>query len=286
MRAAGDAEIPPIDEDFLEAIENGHAACRRARRRRRPAGDAAHRLGDHPRRAAVSDHASAATRRRLLMLPIQRIRDDPDSVREGARRKGETAPIDELLAVDAEARSLRTDGRTGARRAACGIGGGAGQAVGRAARIADALKQRIQDGEVRLAELDQRVEALLLEVPNPPHASVPDGGGPADNVVARTWGDRPELRLRPAAALRARRAARHLRLRARREDQRLAVRGAARRRRAAATRADVVHARRRRASTATRRWRRRSWCAARRWSAPRSCPSSRTRRTTPTTGSS
>ena len=42
------------------------------------------------------------------MLPIQRIRDDPESVRDGARRKGETAPIDELLAVDSEARSLRT----------------------------------------------------------------------------------------------------------------------------------------------------------------------------------
>ena len=42
------------------------------------------------------------------MLPIQRIRDDPEAVRDGVRRKGESAPIDELLAVDAEARSLRT----------------------------------------------------------------------------------------------------------------------------------------------------------------------------------
>src|SRR5450755_1090046 len=54
-----------------------------------------------------------------------------------------------------------------------------------------ALKQRIQDGETRLAECDQRVEGLLLEIPNVPHESVPDGGGPADNVVARTWGDPP-----------------------------------------------------------------------------------------------
>ena len=43
------------------------------------------------------------------MLSMQRIRDDPDSVRDGARRKGESAPIDELLAVDADARALRTE---------------------------------------------------------------------------------------------------------------------------------------------------------------------------------
>src|SRR4029077_20599982 len=86
-----------------------HAAFGRARCRCRPARDAAHPLRDDPRRASVSDDASASARRYgLLMLPIARICDDPESVRDGARRKGESAPIDELLAVDAEARALRT----------------------------------------------------------------------------------------------------------------------------------------------------------------------------------
>ena len=60
-----------------------------------------------------------------------------------------------------------------------------------------ALKQRIQDGETRLAELDQRVDQLLLEVPNPPHDSVPDGAGPEDNVVTRTWGELPSFAFDP-----------------------------------------------------------------------------------------
>jgi seryl-tRNA synthetase len=125
------------------------------------------------------------------MLPLQRIRDDPQAVREGARRKGETAPIDELLRVDAEARALRTavEQARAEQHAASATIRGAPSPEQRSSL--SARKQRIQDGEERLTELDQRVEHLLLEIPNPPHPSVPDGGGPADNVVARTWGDPP-----------------------------------------------------------------------------------------------
>jgi seryl-tRNA synthetase len=122
------------------------------------------------------------------MLPLQRIRDDPETVRDGARRKGETAPIDELLELDTAARTLRTtvEQARAEQRAASATMRGAPSDEQRAALTA--LKLRIQDDETRLAELDQRVETLLLEIPNPPHDSVPDGGGPEDNVVARTWG--------------------------------------------------------------------------------------------------
>jgi seryl-tRNA synthetase len=125
------------------------------------------------------------------MLQLQRIRDDPDAVRDGARRKGEIAPIDELLELDAAARALRTgvEQARAEQRAASATVRGAPSPEQRASL--SALKQRIQDDEVRLAELDQRVETLLLEIPNPPHPSVPDGGGPEDNVVARTWGAPP-----------------------------------------------------------------------------------------------
>jgi seryl-tRNA synthetase len=125
------------------------------------------------------------------MLPLQRIRDDPDAVRDGARRKGEVASIDELLELDAAARALRTaveQARAQQREASARVRG-APSPEQRASL--SALKQRIQDDEVRLAALDRRVETLLLEIPNPPHPSVPDGAGPEDNVVARTWGAPP-----------------------------------------------------------------------------------------------
>lgn len=123
------------------------------------------------------------------MLPLQRIRDDPESVRDGARRKGEAAPVDEILALDERARALRGSveaGRAEQRRASKQIRSAPTEEQ---RRELDELKRRIQHDEAELAELETRVQALLLEVPNPPHESVPVGRDASDNVVVRTWGE-------------------------------------------------------------------------------------------------
>src|SRR2546425_12933285 len=100
------------------------------------------------------------------MLSLQRIRDDPESVREGARLKGEPAPVDELLRVDTEARSLRTaveHARADQRRASAQIRGVPTDAQ---REELSAFKRRIQEREAQLAELDARIQRLLLEIPN------------------------------------------------------------------------------------------------------------------------
>jgi seryl-tRNA synthetase len=122
------------------------------------------------------------------VVPLQRIRDDPGAIREGAKRKGEEAPVDEILALDTDARRLRTDveGMRAAQKRESGAIRGAPSDEQR--RALGELKQRIQEGESRLAVLDARIADLLLYVPNPPHESVPIGTSEADNVVVRTWG--------------------------------------------------------------------------------------------------
>ena len=60
------------------------------------------------------------------MIPLQRIRDEPDAIREGARRKRMTAPVDDILACDTEARRRRTDVeslRAEQKRASSGLRG-------------------------------------------------------------------------------------------------------------------------------------------------------------------
>jgi seryl-tRNA synthetase len=42
-----------------------------------------------------------------------------------------------------------------------------------------------------LAEVEARIEEVLLSVPNIPDASVPEGRSSEDNPVLRTWGDKP-----------------------------------------------------------------------------------------------
>jgi seryl-tRNA synthetase len=126
------------------------------------------------------------------MLSLQRIREDPEWAREGARRKGDDAPVDELLSADAQARSLRTDIehlRHEQRQAGESLRGAPDEH--QRARL-NALKERIRDGEQRLAGLDARVSDLLLQIPNPAHESVPVGADPGANVVVRTAGSPPE----------------------------------------------------------------------------------------------
>jgi seryl-tRNA synthetase len=118
-------------------------------------------------------------------------------VREGARRKGEDAPIDEILELDAEARRLRTEVEsTRAQQRA------AGAAIRDAPtdeqrRELSALKERIHEGEARLTELDARLDELLLLVPNPPHDSVPYGTTEDDNVVVRNWSEPRRFEFEP-----------------------------------------------------------------------------------------
>jgi len=131
------------------------------------------------------------------VLPLQRIREDPESVREGARRKGESAPVDEILALDERARALRASveaSRAQQKRASREL---RGAPTDEQRAQLDALKQRMQAEEADLAELEMRVATLLLEVPNVPHESVPIGRDESDNVVVRTWGEPPNFGFTP-----------------------------------------------------------------------------------------
>lgn len=54
-----------------------------------------------------------------------------------------------------------------------------------------ALSAEIKGLESETTQIESRLEDLLLGVPNVPDASVPSGKGQEDNVVVRTWGEKP-----------------------------------------------------------------------------------------------
>jgi seryl-tRNA synthetase len=129
----------------------------------------------------------------VIVIPLQRLREDPDAIREGARLKGEDAPIDEILELDARARRRRGEVeslRAEQKRASSAMRGAPSAEQRRS--LAE-LKQRIHQGEADLGSLEARVDELLLYVPNPPHESVPHGSSDADNVEVRAWGTPAEF---------------------------------------------------------------------------------------------
>ena len=63
---------------------------------------------------------------------------------------------------------------------------GAAEADAAMAEVA-ALKAELENSAARLEQVQSELQAMLLAVPNLPHASVPVGAGEADNVVVRSW---------------------------------------------------------------------------------------------------
>src|SRR2546427_4517496 len=122
------------------------------------------------------------------MLSLNFIREHPDLVKEGARKKGERAPVDEMLRLDAERRDAITKleqlKAEQNRRSAAMAKNRDEAAIEELRRMRDEIKAL----EQKVAPIDTRLNALLLEVPNPPDASVPEGKDATGNVTVRTWG--------------------------------------------------------------------------------------------------
>lgn len=131
------------------------------------------------------------------MISIQLIRDDPDGVKRAIARKGEGPEvIDRLLEADvrrrallAEADAAKHERNEGSR--AVGELMRSGQTPDAEARKASlgSLAERIDALDAELTDVEAAIEAELLLVPNPPQDVVPDGRGPEDNPVVRTWGE-------------------------------------------------------------------------------------------------
>ena len=57
--------------------------------------------------------------------------------------------------------------------------------------------QQIRQLEIQLDNVELQKSALLMTIPNAPHASVPDGASEADNPVLHTWGTKPSFDFEP-----------------------------------------------------------------------------------------
>jgi len=127
------------------------------------------------------------------MLSLQFIRENPDVVREAVANRHTTAPIDDILRLDGERRRVLLEVEAlKAERNQAGKRIGATKDPGERQRLIDEMRgvsERIDALEQDLRETEERLNALLLEVPNIPRPDVPLGEGENDNLVIRQWGE-------------------------------------------------------------------------------------------------
>jgi seryl-tRNA synthetase len=128
------------------------------------------------------------------MLDIKRIREQEQEVRKGLAAKGAAVDVDRILESDrerrkllAEVEALRNERNVAAKE--IGLRKKAGEDIGPAQQAARALGDRITALDAQVRQTEEAQSALLLTVPNIPHASVHEGKSSADNLVVRAWGE-------------------------------------------------------------------------------------------------
>ncbi len=134
-----------------------------------------------------------------MSVGLQRLRDEPDVIRQGAIDKGEDPSIvDRTLELDArrrqllgETEALKAERNAASKRVGEAIKGGAkpdGPEVAELKASSVAAGERITALDAELADVEAAVEDALLRIPNPADPEVPVGGEDA-NVTVRTWGE-------------------------------------------------------------------------------------------------
>ncbi len=128
------------------------------------------------------------------MLDIRIIRERTEEVRAGlARVAADLGKLDEVLAIDGECRRVQTerDSLSAEVNAQSKQIGAERDPAKREALIAaiGGHKDKITVLTERLREVEQKRDTIMLELPNLPHASVPDGKDDSENKVVRTVGE-------------------------------------------------------------------------------------------------
>jgi seryl-tRNA synthetase len=129
-----------------------------------------------------------------IMLDLKFIRGNTELVRKAIASRQDSAPIDEIIKLDArrrqklrEVEELRRSRKETARKRKA-----------EAAAEGRRLRTQVKALEDELRSLDEQLSDLLLQVPNIPQSSVPVGKDENDNVVVRSWGELPEFDFTPA----------------------------------------------------------------------------------------
>jgi seryl-tRNA synthetase len=127
------------------------------------------------------------------VLDLRLIRDHPEDVERRLADKGGADLVKEVLARDADRRRFIKEAED-----LKALRNRASEAIGQAKRRGEdasaeqarmrEVSDRIRSLDAELKIVDDAIEALVVQIPNVPHPSVPSGKSDADNVEVRRWG--------------------------------------------------------------------------------------------------
>lgn len=128
------------------------------------------------------------------MLEIHQLRTDLTKVSTILAKRGYTFPAAAFNALESDRKAIQTQtqelqAKRNTLSKNIGIakskGGNITAILAQVTDLGDELKQ----AEMQLEQIQNKLQQILLEVPNLPHESVPIGDSDADNVEVRRWGN-------------------------------------------------------------------------------------------------
>jgi seryl-tRNA synthetase len=140
------------------------------------------------------------------MLDIKLIREKTDFVRErlATRNAGDEKKLDEIVALDEQRRKILSEVeqlKATRNRVSKEIGALMGQKKTAEAEAKKTETRQIGDKitelDKQVAEVEQKLETVLLQIPNLPNEKVKIGKTSEDNPEVRVWGEKAQIAFKP-----------------------------------------------------------------------------------------
>ncbi len=132
------------------------------------------------------------------MFDLKFVRDNPEKVQEGLRKRGLDLGLEEFLELEKKRREV-----IGEVEALKSERNRVSQEIGRRKQKGEEMEKliekmcavgdKIKELDEELKGIQERIIQSLLNLPNLPHASVPPGSCSADNLEIRRWGKIPDF---------------------------------------------------------------------------------------------
>jgi seryl-tRNA synthetase len=127
------------------------------------------------------------------MLDIQQLRNDLDNVTARLKARKFDFPADVFKALEAERKTIQTNtenlqAKRNSASKQIGIAKSKGEDASAILAEVAGLGDELKTAEGQLNEVQAKLQALMLNVPNLPHESVPAGADESQNIEVRRWG--------------------------------------------------------------------------------------------------
>ena len=141
------------------------------------------------------------------MLDLKRIRNNPEEIKLALTNRGEdfdVIVIDELVKLDEQRINILSEveilkSKRNQVSAEIPKLKKAGEDVAPIMAEMKELGNEIKEHDTNLAEVNEKIDYIMLRIPNIPNPQVPEGDSDADNVEIKRWGEPKSFNGEPKA---------------------------------------------------------------------------------------